>query len=556
MSGPRASRPALAAFAAFLPVLLAGCDELGEPVLLNVASRAYTARDLREIHAEMEASARPSLATREEREAFVSAVVERVLLEEYGESLLAQGRADIDEELEGARDDLLIRRLRVVLGTGAPLDSVAAQEAYERMKVLHRVRVVAFATEEDANRAKGTLRPGEGLDALPEYARAGAETWIAWSPAPDPIAEALDGHAIGDVIGPVPSRTWWRLVEPVGSRPAEIEPYDRIRGRILGGLRARAEAVRSRELLDRLFAEKGARIVEERVEWLASLTREAILRPGVTEGDADWAVPDVPEAERETVLAEWEGGRWTAADHVRVLLRMSRGQRPRASGMELAIRDLVEDGMERRLLVAEAKRRGLEDDWYVRQSIDADRKERVIRLAIRRIEQDAVDPAENELLMEALRESQPQLLRTEPRARLLRLDLPTRELAEEEARAVTAAGGGRERLREILSSSRPMPGSYHLLESNASAIPEPAVRDAVFGGAVDRPLGPYEAVGGWFVLVCLEVAPPRDIEAAELATASAGTSEPEVLQSWIRKRRDEVGVVIHRDALDELGPGG
>ena len=556
MSGPRAPRAAVTAFAAFLLALLTGCDELGEPVLLHVASRAYTARDLREIHAVMDAPSRPSLATREEREAFVSAIVERVLLEEYGESLVMAGKADLDAELAAAREDALIRRLRVVLAADAPLDSVAAANAYERMKVLHRVRSVMFATEEEAKRVRDRLRPGQGLDALPEYARGGAETWISWSPAPDPIAEALERHDIGDIIGPVPSRTWWRLVEVLGRRPADLEPYEKIRSRILASLRAREETLRSRELIARLLEETHARIDPDRVEWLASLTREAILRLDVTEADVDWAVPDVPGTERETVVAEWDTGRVTAGDYVHAVERMSRGQRPRSSGMHLAIRDLVKDAVERRLLVAEAERRGLDRDWFVRQTIAADRRERLIRLAIRRIEEDAVDPTDNESLLRALRESQPQLLRTEPRVLLLRFDLPTRELAEEEMRAVRAAGGGRERLRELLTSSRPMSGAYHLLESNASAIPEPAVRDAVFAGAIDRPLGPYEAAGAWFVLVCLEVEPPRDFDVKELAAASATGSGPEAVQQWIRKRREEVGVSVNRDALDEIGPGG
>jgi hypothetical protein len=556
LSGSRVSRPAVTAVALILMALLAACDELGEPVILNIGSRAYTARDLREIHAAMDAAARPSLATREERESFVSAVVERVLLEEYGQSLVDAGEVDLGAELAAVREDVLVRRLRVLLGTGAQLDSVTAHDAYERMRVLHRVRSVAFATEEGAARALARLQPGQGLDALPEYARSGGETWIAWSPSPDPIADELGRHEVGDIVGPIPSRTWWRLVELLGNRPAELEPYEKIRARILGSLRAREEATRVRDLLARRQEEEHVRIDAEKVAWLAARTLDAILRPGATEADPDWALPRLEDAERDAVVAEWDTGRFTAGDYRRAVERMSRGQRPRTSGMELIVRDLVQDGVERWLLVAEAQRRGLAGDWFVQQALASDRTDRYVRAAIRRIENDAVQPGDNESLIRRLRESQPQLLRTEPRARLLRLDLPTRELAEEEADAVARAGGGRARLRELLSSSDPMPGTYHLLESDASAITEPAVREAVFDGTLDRPLGPYESVGGWFVLVCLAVEPPHDLGAEELAAASLGASGPDAVQEWIRNRREEVGVSVNRDELDQIGPGG
>ncbi|MBZ0269647.1 hypothetical protein K8I85_15960 [bacterium] len=560
MSGPRVSRPVASAAAAFLLVLLAlvaGCDELGEQVLLNIGPRAFTARDLREIHAAMDAAARPALATREEREAFVSAIVERVLLEEYGESLVTAGEADVEAESDVAREDALIRRLRVLLGSNAPLDSVTARNAYERMCVLHRVRTVAFASEEEARRARQRLEPGQGLDALPEYARSGGgESWIAWSASSDPIAEELEGHEVGDIVGPFPSRTWWRLVELLGHRPAELEPYEKIRGRILGSLRAREELLRTRELLAERLEAENLRIDGEKVAWLAAETREAILRPGATEADADWAVPRLDESDLATVVAEWKTGRFTAGDYVGAVERMSRGQRPRSSGLQLTVHGLVEDGVERRLLVAEAERRRLDEDRWVRQALRSGRAERLIRVAIQRIERDAVVPGDNESLMRALRESQPQLLRSEPKARLLRMDLPTRELAESEVAAIARAGGGRERLREILSMPGPVPGAYHLLESNASAITEPAVREAVFDGETGTPLGPFESVGAWFVLVCLEIEPPRDVDVEELSGSSLGASGPEAVQQWIRERREAVGVSVNRDALDEIGPGG
>jgi len=555
LRGPRGLAVPLAGA---LVLLGSGCTELAEPTVVTIGSQALTARDLREMHAALDAGQRSSLATREERNEFVDRVVERVLLEEHGRELVAAGKASIEEEVAAAREDWLVRRLRTILGSDAPLDSVTARAAYDRMGLLHRVRMVAFPREEEARAARAALAPGEGLDRLPTFSDGhGIETWVAWSPLPDPLADLAAEQSPGEVAGPVLLRSWWRLVEVVDRRPAEQEDFETVRPRILRGLRVRGEAEAARALLDTLRTDSGLRIDASAVSRLAELTREAILRPDATENDVAWAVPSLPADDLSRPVAEWKGGVFTGADYVEVVEGANRGQRPRAACLELAVLGLVQEAVERRLLAAEAERRGLGQDRWVRQAVARDRADRLIRVAVTSFEQGNEPFAASDSLLAILRTSQPQLFRSEARARLLRFDLPTRERAEREVREIRRAGGGPERLRELLEAPWPFPGTYHLLELTRAAFPDSAMARAVFDGPRGVPTGPWEVPGTWAVVVCLAVEPPRDLTPGEIrATMSAGATRPSVVQEWVRLRRTQVGVTVNEDALDELGPGG
>ena len=533
-----------------------GCEDLAEPTVLTVGSRDFTARDLRALHAAIDPSQRPSLSSPDERIRFVDRVVERTLLAEYGTGLVAAEGFDAEGALDRIRDDALIRRLRALEGSDAALDTATVRQAYERMSMSHHIQGLLFARESEALIAKERLGAGQLRD-LPEFSTgASFDSWVSWSPVPDPVTDLVGEAEIGDVVGPIPSRSWWRLVQVVDRRPEELEPYENLRPRILRGLRLRAELGGSRSVLGPLLEQSGLQVHEDAIDRLADQTRRAILRPGATENEPGWAVPDLAKGP-DFIVAEWTGGSLRAWEYATLINGLSRGQRPRSAGLTVAIRAVVNDYADRQLLLAEAKRRGLESDPWVERLIGTQRTDRLIQWAMADLERAADAGVVVDSLVLALRESQAHLFYQPARARVLRFDLPSRAAAESELAAVRAAGGALARLEQRLSSETPTVGGYHLMRLARDGVTAPGLETAVFDAPTGTVSGPYELVGTWAIITCLEIESERELSDAEV-TAMLGRrqSASDVVQEWIQIRSAEVGVTVDEGGLADLRPGG
>ncbi|GJM43431.1 MAG: hypothetical protein DHS20C21_02730 [Gemmatimonadota bacterium] len=536
---------------------LSACDDLAEPTVLTIGTRTFTARSLRDIHGAIDASQRPPLATPAERLRFVDRVVERTLLAEHASALIGRGELDAQPVLERLRDDALIRRLRVLEGAGVALDTTTVALAYERMRTLYHVQGLLFPNEREASEVVSRLGDGAALRDLPEFlGDASLDTWVSWSPMPDPIADLVEDAEPGQVIGPVPSRNWWRVLQVVDRRPADLEPYETLRPRILRGLRLRAESEGIGAVLDRLLPESDLIVHEDAIQRLAEHTRRAILAPGATENDAGWALPQF-ESEDDFLIAEWKGGSLRKNEYTELINSLPRGQRPRSSGLAAAIRAVVTDHVERRLLVREAKRRGLESDRWVKRQLRTQEADRMVQWAVADLEQAGEQSVATDSLIAALRESQPNLFYREPRARVLRFDLPTRAAADHELAAIRAAGGGLPRLEQLLLSETPAVGGYHLMDLTRGSVNVPGVEEAVFDEPVGSVSGPYELVGSWAVIACIDREPARlmtDDDLRESLGRQPGGGN--VVDEWIQARIAEVGVTVDEAALGDLRPGG
>jgi parvulin-like peptidyl-prolyl isomerase len=518
-----------------------------------------TVDDLRTAYADLDASVRPSLATREDRRAFVQRLVERTLLVDEGERLLAADAA-AGADLRSDRDLFLVRRLRTLEAGGAPIESAAVAAAYERMRTAHEVEAYYFSREEDARAAKAAY------DASAEGRQIRASdrstTWVTWSPFPDPVADAVVDLPLSVLAGPLKVGGAWRLVRVRGRKPNDPGPLEPLRPRIFLGLRARGEAAAVEALAQRLRGVADVRVEGSAVELLAARTREKILRPESTEQDDAWAIPALTTGEESTRVATWRDGVLTAGDYVRVVRREPRNQRPR-SMLAAEVRRTVDSEVTLRLLVAEAERRGLEEDHWVRRSLERSRQDRALQKAIAEIERtehDAQADSSVDSLAARLHATQPGLFERAARARVLRFDFATAEAGREEVERIRRAGGAEARLEEILEDGAPAGGPFHLIYMTPTEMPSADVVAAIFAGGPGAVTGPHRQGDSWVVLACLDLRPStrpnREEIIADFRRRIADTNEARRVDAWLERRKKEVGVQVDEAALDALAPGG
>ena len=553
MSAPR--RLALRSLAILLLGSCVACGELGKTPVVRFGQRSLTADDLRTAYADLEPAARPSLATRDDRREFVERLVERRLLLDEGERLLAADSATARDVAE--RRSILVRRLRTIEAGDSPIDSAAVAAAYQRMRTTHHVDVFCFAREDDARTAKQKGLAGtEGTGAY-RY-----DMWLVWSPFPDAVADAVVDLPIGQLGGPVRAGGGWRLVRVRERKPYDPGSIDPLRPHIFQGLRGRRESAAVDELAGRLRAAANVQLDSAAIQLLVESTRKAILRPGSAEQDEAWAMPTLNAEQESTRVATWKDGALTLGDYVRVLRRQPRGQRPRWM-LEAEIRRTVDMEVTSRLLFAEAERRGLAAEYWVLRALERSRQERALQRAIVEIERTGresdVDTAADSLTTH-LQATQPDLFAQSARARVLRFDFPTAEAGQAEIERIRRAGGPEARLRAILDGDAPPMGLYHLLYVTPAEMPSQEVVPRIFASGPGAVSGPHRLGDTWVVLACLDVQAStqasREQVLSELRARLAENAGARRVEEWLKRRKTELGVDVDDAALDALAPGG
>ena len=545
--------------------LLAGCSDLTDTPVVTLDERVFSAGELRDEWTRYPASLRPRLHSREERLAFVDALIDRELLVARGRELEAAGDPAFDaSQFEARRQETIVRRLRVLEAGEGGVDSASVATAWERMRVGHRVEWVSFSSEREAQAAAQRIADAGGLAeelGRPDVRKSLGAELMFWSPYPDPLVDEIETMGIGEVRGPIATGTEYVVAKLVSRQGVDRGSLDSSQPSIARGLRARHTAEAMDTVTRELWVEAGLEIDEDAVRRIAARTGEAILRDGSLETDARWAIPELVAGEESVAVVRDAGGDTvlTIGEYVDTLRRRSIAARPRGNVLELAVRRFIETELERRLLVREAERRDLESDWFLQRSLRRVEHEfytQTARAAIRSAA--TATPAQIDSLRTALARTRVDLLRLPDRARVLRFDLPTPEAAEQELLQIRRAGGAWTRLQEVFAGhGAPLGGTYHLTEVRASETPAD-LESAVFRAGPGRLTGPFDLGQFTSLVYCLELEPARALTTEEANTKIGellGT-DPQAVEKWLRARREATRVVIDEDALDALRPAG
>lgn len=542
-----------------LAVLAAACAELGEHDVVTVGRETLSLRDLRREYAELPPAERRGLATRPGRRAFVDATVDRKLLAAYGREL-AREDPEALASLERQRAELLVRRLRTLEAGEQGVDPALRDEALARMAELHLAERAWFASREAAEAARAAAVRGAAFAQAAEDARgvaAESPEWMRWSPSPDPVSDAVSGTRPGEISEPVADAGRWVLVHVLERRAEPDTAGEAVADAVARGLRARRAAERVEAMTVRLREDAGLRVPDEGIALLVRRTAEAILDGNAGSLDREWAVPRPAPDEEDVTVAEWSGGRWTARDYAKEIERWIPLQRPQLH-LAAEIRSAVDWMADQHIQVAEAERRGLEQEWWARRSLDRLEQARLVQLAVDRIDSSSPDLAEADSVAALLHSSQPELFRRETRARVLRIELTDPAVARAERDRVVAAGGGRARIQAILESEAAAVGTCRVLLLSRSEIGDPQVAATLFDGPAGVLAGPVELSGLWVLMETWALLPAHQLTAEEILVEvrqRMRRGDRAAVERWLAERREQVGVLVDEQALDQLAPG-
>jgi hypothetical protein len=547
-----------------LGTALVSCSELRDPVVARVGADRLTVRDLRIAYANLQPLARPALNTRRERLSFLQQVIDHRLLRDHGGAIAAANDLDPDAVYERARLECLVQRLLTLEGEDWQPSDADIEEAYQRMKSAALVQRLVFASREAARAAAEELAAGETFD---EVARRSdvyrpADLWLTWTPWQfDPLSTAAVELEIGQVSEPFFADMHGQLVRVDDRRPEEVPALEEVASRIAEGLRARHRARRAGELQDELWAAENVRLVDDTVELLTERTRTAVLEEDPEIEGGVWANPRLTEEEKSRPLAVGDrGDLWSVRDYLETTARSVAARGPRRGSVKSEIRQLCRREVDRRLLLAEAERRGLERDWWARKTLDRLEEEWLIRTATADIQSHAEVRSDGlDSLVSLLRTGQPGLFRRREGARVVRFDFASREAALVERERIERAGGAAARLEQVLDGDVRFQGLYLVSWVPRGALSLPEFEEELFARGPGRLVGPLQFGTQWVLAESLLLTPEEQMSEeeirADVQARLASSRSAAALREWLRLRREQLNVRIDEDALDELRPG-
>ncbi len=545
---------------------LAGCGEIGKPAVVSIGKESLTLEDLRRTYADLPPSARPSLATRPQRVAFVDEVVRRRLLVLHGQSLADADSTDPVAVRE--REDILLRRLQATEGGMADPTDAELEEAGARFATRFRVRRIVCVTREDAARAADLLSRGEP----PSSIAAGAtvlvlpvETWT-WFPWPiDPLSDALLALEPGGVTAPIEGDGFVQVAQ-VLERTAPLPDAEPAPNTRLAEAVRRQKRERAVLALERALREKSqARIDPAALKLLVDRTRASVLEGHRVETDLDFALPSLSPEEKSLAIATYRSPsgseeRLLVGDYSSALERLSPARRPWRGSIDTVVRRMVDQEIGRRLLVREAERRGITEDWWAERDLRLLEEERVLRRGRRAIESSAtLSDASIDSMTTLMLLAQPSILHQPARARVVRADFPSVESALQERERARTAGGLLRRFADVLEGRALSPGTYHVFRVSAGGMGSVAIDQLVFSSKPGTIEGPVQFGASWILLEVQGFESPveRPVEAvrAEIQRNLRDSRSAPAVEEWVRARREELGVRVDGELLDRLSPG-
>ena len=544
-----------------LALLCAGCGELSSPAVVRLGDEVLTVDDLRRAYAERPTPVRPLLSDPADRLDFVDLVIRRRLLAEHGASVAAADTALL-AELRARREEMLVERLRVVATAGIEIAAAAESAAVARMQISHRLESLHFASGATAEAVVAEMRSGEASWAEVagrDHVSGNVTEWVRWSPFSNPVLDVAETLALRAVSDPIPvagSIAVIRVTERKEHPPGEEEVRSTL---VLQGLRARERAERVGALVRETRERAKVQWDDAAILDLVARTEPAILASDFTELDREWAIPDAG-ADGDRVLATWHGGSWTFRNYCDALRRVGPTQRPRNGPLDADVRGALEGQLEDRLLLGEAIERGLEDDWWVGQGVALVEEDAWVSAALEDIQaRIVVSPERVDTLATAIASAQPDAFERTARARFLRFDFSTPEGASAELSEILRAGGGMERLKEILSGAPTRMLAYHVMALSPGGVGVPSIETALFDEAAPRITGPHALASAWVVIERLALERSRwmgdEAIHEELADRVRRSETPAAVTRWLEARKRELGVSIDEEALAQISPG-
>lgn len=554
----------------------ASCADVGNRQVVKIGNDVITLDELRRQSAELPPANRPSLATRADRLAFVEDVIRRRLLLDHARTHVARAGAALvdvasadsvaDRFIAQERENILLRRLQALEGGMGDPTEAEVREAMEKCAPRFRFRRILFANLETAKQTAAQWsaeNPPKPSGKNESYLLLGAEQreWSAWPI--DPVVDAVAVLKPGELTSPLLIDGQAQVVQLLDRAPRDSAKTISV-STVTEGIRRRKRALAYEALENRLVEQSHVTYDANVTNLLALRIRDAILE-GTPDNEFTFAIPEISKEEGARVLASWAARKGapsqvTAQDVLDALRRMSPARRPMRGSLAGQVQRVAEAEVSRRLLLEEASRRVIEQDWWAERQIRRLEEERLLRLAMRRIEDEAsFSEGTIDSLTSLLLTARPNLLQEATRARVVRIDCASRESALKEREVILATGGALARYAQILDGRALSAASYHFLSLTPGGVGSPELERAIFQHPAGAVQGPFLFGNTWLLFETIGLEPEHERAPEEVrAEVSQNFREGQgaaIVEAWVQGKRKEVGVTIHEDVLDHLGPG-
>lgn len=176
------------------------------------------------------------------REQVREELINRTILVQAAEKAGVAKQADIQTELELARQSVLIRGLFNDYLAKHPITEKDMQAEYDKLKQAnqqeeYKSRHILVKEEQEAKDILARLKKGESFEALAKEhsqdpgsgANGGDLGWAAADSYVQPFADALKKLKKGETSEPVKSDFGWHIIQMDDSRQAEFPPFEQVK---------------------------------------------------------------------------------------------------------------------------------------------------------------------------------------------------------------------------------------------------------------------------------------------------------------------------------------
>ena len=474
---------------AFL-LFAAGCANTS--YLARVNGEQITSRDLKREFGLRHASMEKYLAGDEEVRKYLDNAIDRRLLVQEAERIGLQDLPEVKAVLAETHASLMIRLLlkNEIEDKKTATDAEVAT-AYAQSKELLRVRHVALATQEEAEKVRARILAGEDIGELAKSLSTASTAKdrgllvVTWG-YDEPWETHVLPLAAGELSPVFKSKNGWEVVRVEERVKNELPAFEKAKARLQGRIEQRKRLAREHAFLDEMRTKYAAR----RLECDVSV---AALRKAVDAKDA-------------TPCATYTGGTLTRSDIASRLdldlLAAEPADRYPAS-IDLAISDLLSQ----EYLLAEATARGYAATREVGPE-EATRRERLLHdLLLERYVLVDATPSEDEVRKHIAEHAEDQIV---PEARVV-ARFAVR--SQEEVDAVRRKLADGEDFGEVQAKAPVVPGSSGSVQvKKGDPSPEAA---PVFAAKKNEVVGPVSTKGAFFFVKVLDIIPERTMPEKE-----------------------------------------
>ncbi|RPJ43060.1 MAG: hypothetical protein EHM19_09405 [Candidatus Latescibacterota bacterium] len=540
---------------ALLGLLFSACGQKKEAVVAKVGDVEITLGDFNIAHKAITVFNRPPLVTYEDCEAFLQTLIDKTILVQEAKARGFDKDPALQKEMSQLAMQQAIGALYKEVSDSSPeLTVEEIRDFYQMSRASVKAAHIQVGTLAEAEEIAKRLRAGEDFAALAAQhsvdkrtSSSGGEIGEIRRGQVDPaIDRVIFSLQPGEISEPVKGSLGYHILKVAARTDANMEEFEDQKQVAAAELRSKKRTETWNAYLAGVKTGLGIEYDQENLLWLNGVL------PAQGANDPSWE-QKVGAEDRARPLLKCSDGSWTVGDFVDYV-HTERGQQPFTTEGAALIQSIADAHFINEKNNAEAVKRGLDKTDGVIRTVERKVEERLVDVVFQELAKDAAvtDEATREEY-----EKQKETLTMPERVSLHVINVKDRAVAER-AYQELKAGASFDDLARRYNTGKLQEKGGKLDPMTKEGLPAEMQRYAFevlevgqTSPVVSAPMG-----NAFVILKLLEKDPahPMTLEEAtpELQKALLEVEKERVLTEWLEKRKEEVGVKIFPEALNQL----